>query len=197
MGPVQEKETTASGQASAEAKAAVDRISAHIATLEAKYEEQEKALREVELVNARLSLTPKDQKDKRREDAQAFFNMVNASHRRPAIDVGPDQLDPLYNPERFRFQHAPAALEVDDEPSVNERPTVRVLERALRDAGLSRTAAKALLANGMKAIEQDQSQSTLLRDAEGAESLAACRQLLATINAGVPINGARAQENHR
>lgn len=79
------------------------------------------------------------------------------------------------------FRNTPAVLLGDDEDE-NE-PNVRELERALRDAGLSRTAAKAVLSDGMKSLH-DKKRNTLLRDAGESELLAASQRLLSKLNAG-------------
>ena len=69
------------------------------------------------------------------------------------------------------FSHVPAALAG---PGNQEAPTIRDLERSLRDAGLSRSAAKAVLASGLQALDPQ-------RDAADEAVLTAGRQLLATL----------------
>jgi ATP-dependent Clp protease protease subunit len=71
------------------------------------------------------------------------------------------------------FAHVPAALAGSGN---TEPPNIRDLERSLRDAGLSRSAAKAVLASGYQALEPQ-------RDAalDEAEVIAAGKQLLATL----------------
>lgn len=70
------------------------------------------------------------------------------------------------------FSHAPAALAGSGSKEV---PDIRDLERSLRDAGLSRSAAKAVLAEGYKAVDPQ-------RDAADDRAIiAAGQQLLATL----------------
>lgn len=74
------------------------------------------------------------------------------------------------------FQHVPAALA----HSQREVPDVRSLERVLREAGLSRMAAKAVLAKGYGAIADDPAPP---REAAGADLLASSQQLLSSLRA--------------
>lgn len=71
------------------------------------------------------------------------------------------------------FQHAPAALAGSGN---QQEPTVRSIERALRDAGLSRSAARAAAAAGLQAL-------TGQRDAVDEADIATGRSLLANLTA--------------
>lgn len=72
------------------------------------------------------------------------------------------------------YAHVPAALAGS---GTTEPPNIRDLERSLRDAGLSRSAAKAVLRAGYQAIDPQ-------RDAvDDSAVIAAGRQLLATLRA--------------
>ena len=72
------------------------------------------------------------------------------------------------------FRHPPTDL-----AARATTPTTRDLERALRDAGLSQAAAKAVLAQGAHALQRDAG-VTGPRDAE-SEMLAACARLVTTL----------------
>jgi ATP-dependent Clp protease protease subunit len=70
------------------------------------------------------------------------------------------------------YAHVPDALAGSGN---TEPPNIRDLERSLRDAGLSRSAAKAVIASGYKALDPQ-------REAvDDADVIAAGRQLLATL----------------
>lgn len=74
------------------------------------------------------------------------------------------------------FKHAPAALLRDEDERTTD-PTVRELESALRDAGLSRSRAKQLVAAGLKAV-------TPSRDASATDEQleAQLKELVATMS---------------
>jgi len=100
------------------------------------------------------------------EAAEAGFvdEVIDPSDARASIDT-----------ERFKFRHLPAAL-----ADGAREPTVRELERAVRRAGLSRSAAAAFVSEGKKGLRS--STQALQRDAEGAELLPDVQQLIATIS---------------
>jgi ATP-dependent Clp protease, protease subunit len=118
--------------------------------------------------------------------AETWFTAEEAKEAR-FVDtvVDPSDVRASFDPDRFRFQHAPAAL-----TDSARDPTVRELERAVRQAGLSRTAAAAFVAEGKKALRS----TALQRDAEGAGLLQSLQQLTATIS---PAGAASCPRNSR
>lgn len=71
------------GTDTAESRAATDKANAAITALEVKLADEQKKLRELETLTARLSLSPKDEKDKTREHAGQFFAMMAARRGEP------------------------------------------------------------------------------------------------------------------
>jgi ATP-dependent Clp protease, protease subunit len=69
------------------------------------------------------------------------------------------------------FRHAPAALVTRTRAQSDESPTIRELEQAVRDAGLSRSLAKQLVAAGLQAIQPPRDAEPDSRLVEGLQSL--------------------------
>jgi ATP-dependent Clp protease protease subunit len=91
------------------------------------------------------------------------------------IDVVDAQSDTQASFDLSVFAHAPAALARREAP-----PVPKDLERALRDAGLSRAEAKALMAGGLKAVNAPKHEDA--SDSDRAALLGAGKDLLAALS---------------
>jgi len=82
------------GSESAETRAAVDKANAQIVALEERLETQQKALREVETLQARQIVSPQDAKDQSREHARDFFRAMAKRRGQPEPkEIGAEQVE--------------------------------------------------------------------------------------------------------